>query len=180
LLATIIANDFATGATTNGLGNCLALVTYNLDRATAPPIAAFALELGHDISPTHLSPRYHINIYSYSHEVAVPFFSAPTDYLIALVATSMPTGMLEEDQRNLLSQVLLIPIVRFTSHIGSTAAADTDALHPMGQLGIRSTGSRPNLTWVPPERAFGIAVHPSPPNEGFGRRLRLLPHWCRA
>lgn len=42
-------------------------------------IAVFALEIGHDFSPTHLALHYYFNVYPY--DVAIPFFSSPTDHL---------------------------------------------------------------------------------------------------
>lgn len=128
LLATACADDFAAEANANGLGKCPALVMYSLDQlsalqrqgAAARPVAVFALEFGYDIIPVHLALHYHLNIHPYPHEVAVPFFSAQTDHLIALQVT----GMLADDRSIVLGHVLLIPLVRLTSRIGSTTATD--------------------------------------------------------
>ncbi|KAH9175676.1 hypothetical protein EDB89DRAFT_2066586 [Lactarius sanguifluus] len=124
LLATACVDDFVAEANTNGLGKYPALVMYSLDQlsalqrhgAAARPIAVFALEFGYDIIPVHLALHYHLNIHPYPHEVAVPFFSAPTDHLIALQVT----GMLADDRSIVLGHVLLIPLVR----LGSTTATD--------------------------------------------------------
>ncbi|KAI9450775.1 hypothetical protein BJY52DRAFT_158494 [Lactarius psammicola] len=148
-----LTDDFAPGATPNGHGKRAALVMYDLDQtpasqqqgAAAPPVTVFALELGHDIIPVHLNLYYHPNIHPNSHEVAVPFFSAPTDQLIALQAT----GMLTDDRSIVLGHVLLIPLVKLTSHIGSTSAGDTPTRYipwnNWASIGIRRVPD-PNLS----------------------------------
>ena len=55
-------------------------------------IAVFALEIGRDFSPTHLALHYYFNLYPYSYDVAMPFFSSPTDHLPYLAMFSPYRG----------------------------------------------------------------------------------------
>lgn len=131
LLATTFAEDFfAPEATPHRLGNCPALVMYNLGQtsaslhkgAAATLIAVFSLELGHEIIPTYMELHYCPNSHPYSREAAVPFFSATEHHLIALRANGTLGGT---DLHILLRQVLLIPMVRLTSYISSSVATAT-------------------------------------------------------
>jgi len=146
LLATAFADDFAAEAIPNGLGNCPALVMYDLEHAStaqqqgiaATPIAVFALELGHYIIPTYLALHYCHSIHPYSREAAVPFFSAPAHHLIALHANGMLGA--SDDRRIALGQVLLIPMVKLMSQIGGTAADTPTRYIPWNNWG--SIGTR--------------------------------------
>lgn len=151
MLAAAFADDFfVTEANPNILGNCPALVMYNLDQTSASqqkgvaatPIAVFALELGHEIIPIYLELHYCLNTYPYSREAAVPFFSDPEHHLIALRANGMLGGT---DRHILLTQVLLIRIVRLTSHIGTSGANVTPTRYiPWNNWGPISTRRVPN------------------------------------
>ncbi|KAI9443021.1 hypothetical protein H4582DRAFT_1922057 [Lactarius indigo] len=168
LLATTCADDFATEANPNELRNCPALVMYSLDQpsasqqqgAAALPIAVFALEIGHDIIPTHLSLYYYFNTHPYSHSVAVPFFSTPMD-LIALQVS----GTLKDDQSIVLGHILLIPLVRLTSHISGSTATDTRTRYipwnDWGSIGIRRVPD-PNLSGYFRDALSGSQFIPRP------------------
>lgn len=149
MLATAFADDFVAEATPNGLGNCPALVMYDLDQtstsqqqgATATPIAVFAIELGNYIIPTYLALHYYHNTHPYSREAAVPFFSAPAHHLIALHANGMLGATV------VLGHVLLIPLVRLTSHVSSTVSADTPTRYiPWNDWGSVGTRRVPDPT----------------------------------
>jgi hypothetical protein len=119
---------------------------YDLERTSAAqqqgvaatPIAVFALELGHYIIPTYLALHYCHSTYPYSREAAVPFFSAPAHHLIALHANGMLGAT--DDRRIVLGQVLLIPTVKLTSHVGATAADTPTRYIPWNDWG--SIGTR--------------------------------------
>ncbi|KAF8272630.1 hypothetical protein EI94DRAFT_1717987 [Lactarius quietus] len=151
LLATAFADDFAAEAGPNVLGNCPALVMYNLDQASASqqqgaatPIAIFGLELGQEINTTYLALHYNgPDTHPYSREVTVPFFSAPEHHLIALHANGMLGAT--DDRPIILGHVLLIPMVKLTSHIGSTAAVGTPTRYiPWNKWGSLSTRRVPD------------------------------------
>ncbi len=94
----------------------------------------------------------------------VPFFSAPTDHLIALQVT----GMLTDDRSLVLGHVLLVPLVRLTSHIGSTSAGDTPTRYipwnNWGSIGIRRVPD-PNLSLYFRHALSGSRFIPRPETE---------------
>ena len=104
--------------------------------AAAIPMAVFAIEFGNYITTTHLALHCCHSAHPYSREVTVPFFSAPAHHLIALHAN----GMLGATTV-VLGHVLLIPLVRLTSHVSSTVSADTQTRYiPWNDWG--SVGTR--------------------------------------
>ncbi|KAI0251099.1 hypothetical protein BJV78DRAFT_508399 [Lactifluus subvellereus] len=103
------------------------LRVYDLDQVPNPgqhqqaervPLAIFALEFGRDVIPVRMDLQFRLNVHSYSPEVAVPFFSAPTDQLVALHMA----GLLKPPRTPGISfyQTLLIPITKLLSHVPTT------------------------------------------------------------
>jgi hypothetical protein len=112
--------------------------------AAATPIAVFLLEIGHEIIPTCLELHYCPNTHPYPREVAVPFFSAPEHHLIALRANGTLGGT---DLHILLRQILLIPMVRLTSYIDSSAATAAPTRYiPWNNWGSVGTQRVPDTT----------------------------------
>ncbi len=86
------------------------------------PAAMFALELGRDIVPFSMRLHYRLNAHTYSAEVDVPFFSSPTDQIVALETTN---HLRTPDSRGpgfvfILRHVVLIPIAKLLCHVGAT------------------------------------------------------------
>lgn len=171
LLATTRVGDLAKDAIQKGFGNRPALVVYDLDQAPASqhqgvssPIAVFVLKLvDRDVSTLldhcfdklddEFDPAagemklYHCpNMHSYSDDVSVPFFSLPSDQLIALriIGFHDRRQLGFEDDNLALPRILLIPIVNLTSHMDGVAADDVPmCCIPWNDWG--ATGTR----WVP-------------------------------
>jgi hypothetical protein len=137
LLAFSRKNHLPRAASDNGNTDRPVLVVYNLDQEPTPgcrqgrrvPVAIFALEFGRDIIPINMQLYFRPNVHSYSPEVAVPFFSAPTEQLVAL----QTSGLLKapNDRGNpryetewvppiTLCHILLIPIANLLSHVPAT------------------------------------------------------------
>ncbi|KAI0251101.1 hypothetical protein BJV78DRAFT_1214417 [Lactifluus subvellereus] len=112
------------------------LLVYDLDQVPNPgqhqqakrvPLAIFVLEFGRDVVPIKLELQFRLNAYSYSPEVAVPFFGAPTEQLVALQMGGLlnppPFVPGQESPRMsaiLLRQILLIPITKLLSYVPAT------------------------------------------------------------
>ena len=121
--------------TSNRTVHLPALVVYDLDQVPDPgqhqqtPVAVFALEFGRDIVPRRMELHFRLNVHSYSPEVAVPFFGASTEQLLALQMSGL-LGPQQENQsrRGIVSrQILLIPITKLLSHV--PAADDRQPRH---------------------------------------------------
>jgi hypothetical protein len=110
-------------------------VVYDLDKVPdhgqhqQTPVAVFALEFGRDVVPRRMELHFRLNVHSYSPEVAVPFFGASTEQLLAL----QMAGFLRPQQENpsrrgiVFRQILLIPITKLLSHV--PAADDRQPRH---------------------------------------------------
>ncbi|KAH8977165.1 hypothetical protein EDB86DRAFT_3093011 [Lactarius hatsudake] len=122
------------------------LEVYDLDRVSASqhegvptPIAVFALEVGDEFDSDPVEElHYYLNIHSYSDEVAVPFFSSPSEQLVALQTNSIPPQIE-------CCPVLLIPMLRLTSHIDG-ASSDNVLMRyiPWKDWGATGTGWAPD------------------------------------
>lgn len=98
LLATTRLGDSVEDAILSVYGHCPVLEVYDLDRESASqhegvptPIAVFSLEVGDEFDSNPMEElHYYLNIHSYSDEAAVPFFSSPSEQLVALRTNSFP------------------------------------------------------------------------------------------
>ncbi|KAH9020499.1 hypothetical protein EDB85DRAFT_1896146 [Lactarius pseudohatsudake] len=139
-----------------GLGKSPVLVMYDLDQASRSQrendsslLTVFSLKLGEKSDSYKMALYYRPNIHSYSDDVAVPFFRSPSDQLIALKTSGFCDDIPLPPRR-----VLLIPIVRLTSHIDGPGPASGNAATryiPWNDWG--ATSSRwvpgPSLAWRP-------------------------------
>ncbi|KAH9175667.1 hypothetical protein EDB89DRAFT_2135507 [Lactarius sanguifluus] len=117
------------------------LEVYDLDRVSASqhegvptPIVVFSLEVGDEFDSDPVEElHYYLNIHSYSDEVAVPFFSSPSEQLVTLGTHSFP--QIE------CCPILLIPMIRLTSHIDG-ASSDNVLMRyiPWKDWGATGTG----------------------------------------
>jgi hypothetical protein len=114
------------------------------------PAAMFALELGRDIVPFAMHLHYRLNAHTYSAEVVVPFFSSPTDQIVALETTN---HLRTPDPRGPglvlpLRHIVLIPIPKLLCHVGATENGRTCFVQwdDWGATGIyRVPAPRPSL-----------------------------------
>ncbi|KAH9073386.1 hypothetical protein EDB83DRAFT_2541231 [Lactarius deliciosus] len=98
LLATTSLGDRAKDVILGPYGHRPVLEVYDLDRVSASqhegvptPIVVFSLEVGDEFDSDPVEElHYYLNIHSYSDEVAVPFFSSPSEQLVALGTHSFP------------------------------------------------------------------------------------------
>jgi hypothetical protein len=173
LLASARAGDLSKDAILEGVGNCPVLAVYDLDQLSAPqhlgvssPIVVFSLDLtddirfnpfdglhpyclGVDLDPGDMELYYRSNIHSYSDEVAgVPFFSSPSEQLIGLRTTGFSRRFRVVGNYPTTPLILLIPIVKLTSHIDGAAADNVPMRYvPWNDWGATGTGwtSDPDL-----------------------------------
>ncbi|KAH8993058.1 hypothetical protein EDB86DRAFT_3078885 [Lactarius hatsudake] len=140
--------DLAKDVILGPYGHRPVLEVYDLDRVSASqhegvptPIAVFALEVGDEFDSDPVEElHYYLNIHSYSDEVAVPFFSSPSEQLVALGTHSFP--QIE------CCPILLIPMIRLTSHIDG-ASSDNVLMRyiPWKDWGATGTGWAPDRLW---------------------------------
>jgi hypothetical protein len=136
LLALSRTNHLPPTASGNGHAERPVLAAYNLHHESSPwrrqvrrvPIAIFALEFGRDVIPINMQLHFRLNVHSYSPEVAVPFFIAQTQQLVALQTSCHLIVPIGGNQRRrterlppiTLCHILLIPITKLLSHVPAT------------------------------------------------------------
>ena len=95
-------------------------------QVTQIPVVIFALELGRDIISIDMSLHYRPNTHSYSHEVAVPFFSSPADHIIALETTNhLRVPYCREPVVIPFRQIVLIPSAELLYHVDTAEKKGT-------------------------------------------------------
>ena len=140
LVATSRLSDLSKDTILGERGYFPVLAVYDLDQASTSqedgvisPIAAFSLDVGDEFDLSQMALYYRPNIHSYSEEVAVPFFTSPSDELIALQTNGVWNN-------GTLTDILLIPMVRLTSHIARAAAGDVSMRYvPWSDWGASGT-----------------------------------------
>jgi hypothetical protein len=136
MLALSRTNHLPPTASGNGHAERPVLAVYNLHHEPSSwrrqvrrvPVAIFALEFGRDIIPINMQLHFRLNVHSYSPGVAVPFFIAQTEQLVALQMSGhliVPVGgnprrATERLPPITLCHILLIPITKLLSHVPAT------------------------------------------------------------
>jgi hypothetical protein len=174
LLATTLLGDLANLANAPvGYENYPALALYDLDQASksqhvTSPIAVFSLEHDIEFDPRIMVLYYCLDIHSYTDEVAVPFFSLPSEQLIALGTHDIRLRVTGNNTTS--ARMLLIPIVRLTSYIDGAAADNVPLRYiPWNEWGATCT------RWVNGPPAFrllhgplsGSRLIPGPQSDDF-------------
>jgi hypothetical protein len=215
LLATTRVGDLSKDAILEGVGNCPVLAVYDLDQLSASqhqgvssPIVIFSLNFTGDLrfnpydtlvphflrmnlDPGKMELYYRFNIHSYSDEVAVPFFSSPSEQLIGLRTNGFRPQFGDVSDDPGWSRILLIPIVKLTSHIDGAAADNVPIrIVPWKDWGA-STGWAPDsqlLCWLRGSlQVSSSRIIPGPPIRDFvdvwdfsrARVAQLGPQHCR-
>jgi hypothetical protein len=142
LLALSRTNHFPLAASGNEHPERSALAVYSLDQGPGDrqvrrlPIATFALELGSNIIPIYMQLHFRLNLHSYSPEVVVPFFSSPTEQVVALQTSGILTNARGNPPSITFCQILLIPVTKLLSHVPAAAPDGQPRYIQWDELGL--------------------------------------------